>query len=81
MNEFNTFSNDLLGINVNIEEGEQTTLLLCFMSNFLDNLITSMNHLIKLDMNSVVASLLWEELRRKSLETTTSSFGFQAFIS
>lgn len=67
MNEFNTFINDLLGINVKIDEEEQNILLL-------DNLIISLSYITKLDMDSVVASLLWEELRRKSSETTTWSF-------
>lgn len=51
MNEFNTFINDLLGTNVKIDDGEQTILLL-------DNLIISLSYIIKLDMDSVVASLL-----------------------
>lgn len=51
MNEFNTFINDLLGINVKIDEEEQNILLL-------DNLIISPSYIIKLDMDSVVASLL-----------------------
>lgn len=51
MNEFNTFINDLLGINVKIDEEEQNILLL-------DNLIISLSYITKLDMDSVVASLL-----------------------
>lgn len=46
-----------------------------------DNLIISLNHVTKLDMDYPVASLLLEELGKKSLETTTSSLRLQALVS
>lgn len=80
LDESNILLNDLLGMDVKINE-EQTTLLLCLMSNTQNNLIKSLRHAIKLDMDFVVASLLSEELRIKFLETNTSYPGLQASVS
>lgn len=43
-----------------MNEEEQTTLLLCLMSFFWDNLIMNLSHVIKFDMNYVMSSLLSE---------------------
>lgn len=43
------------------------------MSNSWDNLIMNLSHVIKLDLDSMIASLLSQELRKKSLEKPTSS--------
>lgn len=50
-------------IDVKTDEEEQGNLLLCSMSDSWDNLIMSFSHITKLDMDSVVASLLSKELR------------------
>lgn len=51
------------------------------MPCFWDNLTMNFSHITKLDMDSLLTSLLSKELRRNSLETTTSSLGLQALIS
>lgn len=51
------------------------------MSNPWDNLIMSLIHVTKLDLDSMIASLLLEESRRKSLEKPTSSSRVQALVS
>lgn len=73
LNEFNSWVNELLGIGVNVDQEEEANLLLYSMSDSWDNLIISLSHVTKLDLDFVVASCLAEELRRKSLENVISS--------
>ena len=54
-----------MAVGVKIEDEERVSILLCSMPNSWDNLIMSLSLSLFLDLDSVVASLLIEELRRK----------------
>lgn len=45
-----------------------------------DNLIMNLSHVTKLDMNSVITSLLSNDLRRKHLEASTPALRSQALV-
>ena len=73
LNMFNSLVNELFGTGAKFDEEEQATILLCSMSDSWDNLIMSLSHVWKLDMDSVTASLLSEEMRKRSLESSSSA--------
>lgn len=71
LNVFDSLMNKLLGTGVKIDEEEQTTILLYSMPDSWYNLIMSLSHMPKLDMDPVIASLPSEEMRRRSLELSS----------
>lgn len=80
LNDFNSLLTKLLGVGMKIDEEEQDILLICSMSNSWNNLIMSLSHVKELTMDSMVASLLLEELRRKSLESLNSTSSSQELV-
>lgn len=80
LNEFNSFVNELLGTGVKIEKEEQATILLSSIPDSWDSLIMSLSRVVKLDMESVTASVLCGEMRRKSLESSSSTPSSSALV-
>jgi transposase InsO family protein len=70
LNEFNSLISKLMAVDVKIDPEEKAILLLCSMPESWDNLIMSLSHATALDIDSVVSSLLTEELRRKSSQSS-----------
>ena len=69
---FNSIVSKLVALDVRIDDKEKASILFCSMSKFWDNLIMNLNHVEILKMESVVASLLTEEMRRKSSQGSSS---------
>ncbi|KAK9118944.1 hypothetical protein Scep_017037 [Stephania cephalantha] len=66
LNHFNLLINKLMALDVKIEDDEKACLLLCSMPDSWDNLIMNLSHVKIHDLDVVIASLLTEELRRKT---------------
>ena len=63
---FNFIVSKLAVLDVRIEDEEKASIILCSMSKSWDNLVMNLSHIETLKIESVVASLLTEEIRRKS---------------
>lgn len=81
LNKLNALLTGLLGIGVKINEVKQTTILHCSILDLWDNLIMSLSYVTKLDIDSIIASFLLEELRRKPLEPSISTLRSHALVS
>ncbi|KAK9113082.1 hypothetical protein Scep_020601 [Stephania cephalantha] len=66
LNHFNLLISKLMALDVKIEDDEKACLLLCSMPDSWDNLIMNLSHVKIHDLDVVIASLLTEELRRKT---------------
>ena len=65
-------SGKLVVLDVRIQDEKKASILLCSISESWDNLIMNLSHVKTLKMESVVASLLIEEIRRKSSQGSSS---------
>lgn len=81
LNVFNSLMNELLGTGVKIDEEEQEIIPFCSMPDSCDNIIMSLRHATKLGMGSVIAYLLFEEMRRRSLESLSSTPSSSTLVS
>jgi hypothetical protein len=63
LNEHNSLISKLMAVYIKIDPEEKAILLLCSILELWDNLIISLNHATALDIDSVLFSLLMEELR------------------
>ena len=68
---FNSIVSKLAALDVRIEDEEKTSILLCFMSESWNNLIMNLSHVEILKMESIMASLLIEEIRWKSSQESS----------
>ncbi|KAK9156894.1 hypothetical protein Scep_003468 [Stephania cephalantha] len=66
LNHFNLLISKLMALDVKIEDDEKACLLLCSMPDSWDNLIMNLSHVKIHDLDVVIASLLSEELGRKT---------------
>ena len=72
LNAFNTVINRLLSVDIKITKEEKCISLLCLLADSWDNLVMDIgSNNTTLKINDVVARLLLEEMRRKTMEGTT----------
>ncbi|KAK6267017.1 hypothetical protein QUC31_017854 [Theobroma cacao] len=69
LNQFNALVSKLQALDVEIDVEEKASILLCSMPDSWDNLIMNLSHVKVLDVDSIVASLLTEEMRSKSTQS------------
>ena len=69
---FNFIVSKLAALDVRIDDEEKASILLCSMPESWDNLIMNLSHIKILKKESVVASLLTEEMRWKSSQGSSS---------
>lgn len=80
LNVFNSLGNELLGTGLKIGEGKKATIFLCLTSDSWDNLVMSMSHCTKYNMNLVIASLSSKEMRKRTLESLPSTPSLPASV-
>ena len=70
LNVFNTLVSQLISIDIKMEEKDKCITLLCSLPNSWDNLVVAISSSTNSTLNfeDIVASLLSEEMRRKSME-------------
>ena len=70
LNVFNTMVIQLIFVDIKMEEEDKCITLLCSLPNSCDNLVVAIGSSTKsaLKFEDIVASLLSEEMRRKSME-------------
>lgn len=74
LNKLNALLTNLLGIGVKINEVKQTTILHCSILDLWDNLIMSLSYVTKLDIDSIIASLLLEEIKKEAFRAVYFDF-------
>jgi hypothetical protein len=70
LNAFNTLVSQLVSINITIVEEDKCITLLCSLPDYWDNLVVAIGSTTQstLKYEDVVASLLFEEMRQKSMD-------------
>ena len=74
LNVFNTLVSQLVSIDIKMEEEDKSITLPCSLPDSRDNLVVAIGSSTKstLKFEDIVASLLLEEMRRKSMENDST---------